>query len=165
MSESAGSPMKSRPPHELFSPNARRLKKHSHLLLPHELYGIHARWERNSTAGILLPHELYGVDARMERENGQDNSEDHSINGSQRNTPVKKQLSESLKDHPSKSNEAILLPHELFHRQNRTEKSIPHQSQSMGQESAHDSSEESDAPSRPKSPKKKRKLFCFCFCF
>jgi hypothetical protein len=111
---------------------------------------------RNYTAAnqILLPNEIFGVDAPMERENGQDNSEDS--NGlQQRNTPVKNQLSDKSlslkgKDHPSKSNQAI-----------GTEKSIPvHESQSMGQKSAHDSTEESNKP-----PTKKWKLFCFCFRF
>jgi hypothetical protein len=163
MSDSADSQMKSDLlPHQLSSPNARRLKKPLPILLPHELYGLYTRGETNHTAAILLSHELYGVIPRMERKNGQDNSEDS--NGSQHNTPMKKQLSESLKGHPS--NPPIFFPHEFFHRHNRTEKSIPHQSshESVTQKSAHDSFEESNA-SQHKSTKNKRKLFCFCFRF
>ena len=131
MSESADSP----------------LKKPFAFLHPHEMYGVDAREERNFAAAIQIllpqPHEIFGVAAPTKRENGQDNPEDS--NRLQRNTPVKKQLSDE-----SPSNQAI-----------RTEKSIPvHESQSMGQNSAHDSSEKSN-----KSPTKKRKLFCFCFRF
>jgi hypothetical protein len=146
-------------PHEIYGVDAREERNYTaanQILQPHEIFGVDAREERNYTAAnqILLPNEIFGVDAPMERENGQDNSEDS--NGlQQRNTPVKNQLSDKSlslkgKDHPSKSNQAI-----------GTEKSIPvHESQSMGQKSAHDSSEESNKP-----PTKKWKLFCFCFRF
>jgi hypothetical protein len=107
MSDSKDSPMKSDLlPHQLFSPNARKLKKPLPILLLHELYGLYAHGERNPTAAILLLHELYNVNPRMERKNGQDNSEDS--NGSQRNTLVKKHLSMSLKGHPS--NPPIFFP-------------------------------------------------------
>jgi hypothetical protein len=67
MFESADSPMKSD-----FSPDAcsrMREKKSFALFLPHEIYGVDAREERNYTAAnqILQPHEIFGVDAREER--------------------------------------------------------------------------------------------------
>jgi hypothetical protein len=69
MSKSADSPMKFD-----FSPGARnhREKKSFAFLLPHEMYDVDAREERNFPAAILilLPHEILSVHAPMERENG-----------------------------------------------------------------------------------------------